>query len=54
MPPPYAAHWRLRERAAVAVHEIFRSIRDAAGVHYCAILLLGIFLVLIAMLVVLA
>ena len=37
-----------------AVHEIFRSMRDAGGMHYCAILLLGILLVLIAILVVLA
>lgn len=28
--------------------------RDAAGMHYCAILLLGIFLVLLAILAVLA
>lgn len=36
------------------VHQIFRSTWEAAGVHYCALLLLGIALVLIAILVVLA
>lgn len=54
MPPRRcAAHSKLAERSSL-VHEIFRSMRDAAGMHYCAILLLGIFLVLIATLAVLA
>lgn len=36
------------------IHDIYRSAGDSVGMHYCGILLLGIFLVLILMLVVLA
>ena len=36
------------------LHEIFRPMGDAGDMHYCAILLLGIFLVVIAILIVLA